>query len=559
MFKAKPTKIAVVALIVWTVGMLGIMGWRLESGARSSSATTDEAIHILSGYLADKNGDYRLNPEHPFLGKMLAASPHLFLHTPLPDLTKFNAVANNFYYDSWSETRDTANAWLYNSGITPQDVLFPSRMVDIVALLLLGLGIAVWVAKRIGYLAAAVVVGLFTLDPTLLAHGQLANTDVWALIGWTGTILTFVDYLENPTKKQLAWVALWFGIAMNLKFSLILLVPTLLAGWVVARWRFKRPLASYGKALGVFTLGWLAVTAVTYLRSLETVAMAAAHGALSSYATFDKILPFIQWLAPAQYWKGLVMVLLGTVGGRPAYLLGHIGMGWWYYFPVAFAVKEPVILILAFVALVVIGLLRVRQWQLRGTILAIALGVYWLAAMKSQLTLGIRHLAPVLPITFVLIAAAVQAFWKTGARAARIGLGAVLVLAVGLTSLSLNRVAPYYLSYFNEFVGGPVNGQRYLADSNLDWGQALPQLADWLNSHAANERILLDYQWTGTSAPGYYGIRWEALTVDNQQSPRLIAVSRSELVSNPGYAYLRSKTPTALVGNAIAVFDQRNR
>jgi hypothetical protein len=30
---------------------------------------------------------------------------------------------------------------------------------------------------------------------------------------------------------------------------------------------------------------------------------------------------------------------------------------------------------------------------------------------------------------------------------------------------------PHYLAYFNEIIGGPRNGYKYLIDSNLDWGQ----------------------------------------------------------------------------------------
>ncbi len=32
-------------------------------------------------------------------------------------------------------------------------------------------------------------------------------------------------------------------------------------------------------------------------------------------------------------------------------------------------------------------------------------------------------------------------------------------------------IFPHYLAYFNAFAGGPLNGWRYLIDSNLDWGQ----------------------------------------------------------------------------------------
>jgi hypothetical protein len=45
-----------------------------------------------------------------------------------------------------------------------------------------------------------------------------------------------------------------------------------------------------------------------------------------------------------------------------------------------------------------------------------------------------------------------------------------LLLGIWLSASSV-WIFPYYLEYFNELVGGPSNGYRYLLDSNLTWGQ----------------------------------------------------------------------------------------
>ena len=45
--------------------------------------------------------------------------------------------------------------------------------------------------------------------------------------------------------------------------------------------------------------------------------------------------------APA-YWSGIASILQRTGGGSTAFLLGEVSeSGWWYYFPVAFALKTP--------------------------------------------------------------------------------------------------------------------------------------------------------------------------------------------------------------------------
>src|SRR6185436_14377916 len=42
--------------------------------------------------------------------------------------------------------------------------------------------------------------------------------------------------------------------------------------------------------------------------------------------------------------------------------------------------------------------------------------------------------------------------------------------------------------FFNIASGGPSHGERYLIDSNLDWGQDMYRLAQWLKSDEAKGR-----------------------------------------------------------------------
>jgi hypothetical protein len=41
---------------------------------------------------------------------------------------------------------------------------------------------------------------------------------------------------------------------------------------------------------------------------------------------------------------------------------------------------------------------------------------------------------------------------------------------------------PHYLSYFNELIGDRKNMSRYLADSNVDWGQSDEYLQRYLDA-----------------------------------------------------------------------------
>jgi hypothetical protein len=63
------------------------------------------------------------------------------------------------------------------------------------------------------------------------------------------------------------------------------------------------------------------------------------------------------------------------------------------------------------------------------------------------------------------------------------------------------RLHPSYLAYFNELAGGPDGGWMYLNDSNLDWGQDVKRLAQFLEQQDIEE-IHVDY--FGPPDPVYY-------------------------------------------------------
>src|SRR3990167_8417797 len=72
--------------IPWlSLGLIVLLSFVLMfSASIQESATMDELAHIPSGYGYLKYFDYRLNPEHPPLVKMLAALPLAFMDLNFP-------------------------------------------------------------------------------------------------------------------------------------------------------------------------------------------------------------------------------------------------------------------------------------------------------------------------------------------------------------------------------------------------------------------------------------------------------------------------------------------
>jgi len=136
-------------------------------------------------------------------------------------------------------------------------------------------------------------------------------------------------------------------------------------------------------------------------------------------------------------------------------------------------------------------------------------------------------------------------------------------------ALAAERASPHEIVYFNEITGGPINGARYLADSNLDWGQGLPALRDWMDREGVNAVYLAYF---GTDRPEAHGIRFQALpgygrvgpagggTIPADAPRHVVAVSANHLLglflNEPdAYSWLRVRAPIAVVAGSIFVFD----
>src|SRR3989339_530729 len=76
---------------------------------------------------------------------------------------------------------------------------------------------------------------------------------------------------------------------------------------------------------------------------------------------------------------------------------------------------------------------------------------------------GIRYLLPIFPFLYIYV--------SDLANSKKMVFNSILWLLIGWFAVGSIIIHPHYLAYFNEFIGGPKNGYKYLADSNIDWGQ----------------------------------------------------------------------------------------
>jgi hypothetical protein len=104
-------------------------------------------------------------------------------------------------------------------------------------------------------------------------------------------------------------------------------------------------------------------------------------------------------------------------------------------------------------------------------------------SLGTDINLGLRYILPAFPYAFIAIGKLAPWAAGQGARARRAAIGFVGV-CLTFTAAATASIHPHYLAYFNRAIaGGPSRGSEHLIDSNLDWGQDLLNLRDWLDTH----------------------------------------------------------------------------
>ncbi len=566
----------------------------------------DELAHIPAGYSYLKFQDYRLNPEHPPLVKMLAALPLVFmnLNFPVTDPSWTSAVNGQW---------DIGTKFIFTSGNNGGAIVDWARLGPILLTLLLIALIYICARELVGEWWALLPAFIFGLSPTVLAHGHYVTTDVGAAFGILLGIYTYGRYLISPSRRKLIIAGLAFGVAQLLKFSAALLGPFFLllitvyyVTTLVRDWRntpegtrsrrfWKRALNYYGSTILIFIIGFVLVVYPVYLfttwnypiqkQQTDTTYILASYGGGPTPA--GKICHISRcpadldiWLTGnyvtrpyAQFLLGVLMAVQRTSGGSTIYFMGQVvNDGGWLYFPTLYALKEPVpiiILVLLASILAVMSIYRTLRRKypkftdyLETNIVEFSMFLfivlYIAYSMHSTLNIGIRHLLPIFPLAYILATASLKKWVTEGGTKRALKLG-VIALLLAWFAFEVASAYPYYLSYFNGFVG-TSNGYKYVTDSNYDWGQDLQRLGTFVRQKNI-DKIAVDYFGGGNI--NYYlgdaGVPWQSSDGDPRESNihwLAISINQLQLATEPlasgltrgqedSYAWLTAIRPAA--------------
>jgi hypothetical protein len=496
---------------------------------RLLSATFDETAHLPSGYSYLTNGEIRLNPQHPPLIKLLAGAPLLVLGPRLDPQDPGWLLEPP---DEWG----IGYRFLY--GNDADRLLFWGRLPVVLLALLMAVYVYRWARDLFGPSAGLAALFLCAFSPTVIAHSRLVTMDVGLAAFSTVGLYHLWRFTRDGGARQLILAGLGLGLALASKFSGVVLIGVFVLLVPVAAARRDAD----GRRPPAQRAGWAALALIGLL----------ALAALVVHASY--LFP----ADPLVYVNGMLQVNRDHDPTYPYYLMGEFRPGgWWYYFLVAFAVKTPVPTLVLLLLAVATLRRHPAPHGLDELFLVVPVVAYVAATSLLADNLGVRYLLPVYPLLFIFVSRLVHAL--PGRRAARV---IAVVLAVWYAAGTL-RIFPDHLAYFNELVGGPAAGHRWLDDSNIDWGQDLKRLKRYMDERGIEEVRL---RYGRNDSPGYYGIR--SLPVSDREwagepRPGVYAIGTHLLIRGEYYAresgaatdWLSRHEPIGRVGYSIYLFE----
>jgi len=515
----------------------------LTAGARKSE-TVDEGLFIAGGAVQAATGNPNFDLSHPPLLRWVTGIPVRFVaRANIPEPVPFVPYgAMELAGLKLDHEFGYGQRFFYEAGNDPRRMLFWGRFPFAFIGALLGWMIFVSARRAYGAWPALGAVALYAFTPEVLAHAQWAHSDLASAATIFLVAIAFARALASLAWRDHLLLALAMGLAVATKLTALVLWPFLIIALaLVHRGQWRALAGRTAVVLAVFS----ATIAVSYLPEprLGTHAFVASDLEAAGLTRWEPVLSRVP--LPDTFLKGALYTKLLTSRGQIGYFHGSTSIhGWWYYYPAAIFLKYPTTTLLLAAA----GLLLFLR---AGHPLAVKVAftipplVLLAAAMSQSVNIGVRSVLPIAPFLALWSGAALAAVarnrWRT-----------LAMVALALSVISGAAAYPNFLTYFNPLMGGTRAADRWLVDSNLDWGQDLPALAAELERRGVEEVRLAYF---GLGRPEHYGIRALDPTV---VAPGWYAISRSYLSGwwPPGdpYRWLRGREPVAVPGGSIALF-----
>jgi len=563
--------------------LIAIAVVRVLSFETTTSQGVDEPGHLAAGLELLEKHTYVLDPLHPPLAREAMALPLYVAGERLPKFAQAERRPGGY--------TEVGNAILYGDGHYRRNLLL-ARCGVLPFLCLAVLCVFFWTKRLFGTLAACLAAFLFSTLPSVLAFSSMAYTDLPAMSTQFACLFAFALWLDKPTTWRTVFFGITAGLAISTKFTSFIYLPAaglamlLVRVWIASaglkEWTAKAAVRFAAALVIAFVILWGSYgLSIGHLQEALEVAPGAipwlGTSPQASLPTFQHFPGPLRNLAmgllrsdppvPApDLLRGIQEARLLKQSAPASYLFGHERAGgWWFFFPVALALKTPTpFILLGIVGLVYTLWARRREWA--ALLPVTAATAVLIVTMFIGYKVGTRHVLVVLPLASILGGAGAAQLWKIPAIHPLWG-RASLCLLLGWQTVSTVEAQSDFLAYFNELA--PRDPSRALVKGcDLDCGQDIFKLSHELQARSVRHvKIAMwgtaDLSESGLPAvevlPPYQPVGgWIAVSVRSLRTGQVVFVEKGVVhayVYPPdALSWVERYPPVARVGKTILLY-----
>ncbi len=382
--------------------------------------------------------------------------------------------------------------------LIPSDIESLKIMPARIASILLGVALLLavyWMARAYtGVGEALFAVFLLAYQPNILAHSHYLTLDIGTTLFIFLAFILLLRFAKELTRKRIVLVGLSLGASLSSRFMALPFFVVMLPYILIIQW--KRAIIfqisrNLTKWIAIIAVAMLTVWATYFFRTnviiakrddpnrvstrLLTEARDTKNTAIVSLLNFGMYqkLPLGDYLAVVKN-----TMIRNTLPNKVFFYGSRYERTRWYFLPVNLLMKTPI----AFWIFVIWGTYLLWNQRKNRKILYYFLVpslLYVTLFSMTNSTPSVRYVLILYPFLSLVAANTIQGVKGLGSK---IAFG--LLITWYLTGVSGSY--PHFISYANE-LAGPSN-QTYLKfhDNNIDWGQSLPDLSQYIKDKNPN-------------------------------------------------------------------------
>jgi hypothetical protein len=544
-------------------GLLIIMFFLAGGAALHESATVDEVAHVGAGLSYLQRLDLRLNPEHPPLGKALAAIP-----------IAIRGAHADYSGAAWKSAADFFPAygaqWIFGDAVLGRwndwkSTLMWARFPMLILTLLLGWFVYYYGTRLGGPWGGLLCLTAYVTSPAFLVFGPLVTTDLAVTLFSLIALWQLGEIWAVPSPRNALMFGLSVGAALLSKFTGLLIIPVIIVLFVPTRfwptaaqpvnkeerraWRKAR----WGCVLRGVLWAALFVYVFYFILSWNQPDDALNRVGSGQWASLIRRPLMPLWL----YCRGLLLMLL--TGSRPTYLFGHTyPHGVPYYFPIVFVLKSTLGFLVLLLLAAIVGIIARRsrisvipdEVRPHWHVLVIGLFVFLTVCLLSRLDISIRHFMIPIALLILMLAPLPRMFSALPHRS--LLQATTIVLAVSCV-VPILLAYPYFFPFVNSLAcGRPV--YYLLNDSNVSWNEGLPAVAHFVRQQQLME---IELDWASLSDPALVvpeAQNWDCQAPTDRDAGHWVAVTAVSILENHNCGYLQQYPHRQLAGGAFYAF-----